>query len=68
MRRGTGHKRKTWKRRWCVVWPKKFEEHDLIAPILFYFEREDVRTRAAQLRTARPRVVLTCLCPVLSVS
>ena len=40
---GAGHKRKTWKKRWCVVWPKRFEEYNLIAPILFYYEAPTVR-------------------------
>ena len=33
-----GHKRKTWKKRYCVVWPRDYEARGMDAPVLFYFE------------------------------
>eukprot|EP01043_Picozoa_sp_COSAG02_P007565 COSAG02_NODE_229_length_28128_cov_18.529131_4_plen_69_part_00 len=37
-----GHRRKTFKKRYFVVWPKNFREMDppLDAPVLFYYDSD----------------------------
>jgi hypothetical protein len=35
-----GHKRKTFKKRFFVVWPRDFKEMNMDAPILFYFDSD----------------------------
>lgn len=35
-----GHRRKTWKERYCVVWPADFEDRGMSAPVLFYYDPE----------------------------
>jgi|EP01052_Picozoa_sp_SAG31_P029450 hypothetical protein len=39
-----GHRRKTWKQRQCVVWPADYEERGLSAPVLFYYDPNDLST------------------------
>eukprot|EP01043_Picozoa_sp_COSAG02_P045595 COSAG02_NODE_4187_length_5649_cov_4.270811_3_plen_80_part_00 len=35
-----GHRRKTFKKRYFVVWPKDFREMFLDAPVLFYYDSD----------------------------
>jgi hypothetical protein len=36
-----GHRRKTWKRRYCVVYPRDYAVRGMDAPIMFYYDDEE---------------------------
>ena len=36
-----GHKRKTFKKRFFVVWPRDYKEMNMDAPVLFYFDSDN---------------------------
>ena len=40
-----GHRRKTFKKRYFVVWPRDFRECGMDAPVLFYFEDDQAERR-----------------------
>lgn len=55
-----GHRRKTFKRRYFVVWPRDYQELSMDAPVLFYYDSDkdgEVRTPGCPTLTdARPKI------------
>ena len=59
-----GHRRKTFKKRYFVVWPRDYREMTMDAPVLFYYDSDQdgqVRVRSSASPFYHPSVVrLAC--------